>query len=644
MDPMQAYNGPPSRQMSIQTSFPASTAPHQPAYHLPYQQPTAAQTCVAEERQSLAAGQPARPEQWNRFTPPTMFQRAGIKQEGYEVQMREARGGNQDRFLPDPPLWTPGTSSAPSLPIQHVNFVRTKPKKCRRVAMACDSCRQLKSRCDGQTPCKLCDEKNQECVYRAVEHKMSAIESAEASLSKSLQSVDASLKEVLSREGLFKEVLSKEGLFKEVLSKEGLFKEVLSKHADDHGRSRQVILTDAHQDTAMTIDDSPLSWPSVQILTTQLLCDIGISDVKGYLLDCEESRNMLQLFRCGEDCVSALGAHHCPGLECGGLPDLRKDTVIGLVKSFQDNILNMYPIAMPGELDRKVEHFLNHVGCIHGELSDAANDIPWNRKRPRSGPSVNQSRQSVLSNCRRPNRTIDSAMILIVLALGELCQHQAGIADPAITSRERGTIPGVKYMALASDILGQQRGGWTLQHARMSIFDALYYGQLGRLIECQFHLLDADRALQVVMRCDLDRLRRTDPPIQNPKDNSILLVFWTCLHLLCDFIDLLDLPLSEQFPEWVSNHFLGQMHLRRSLDDVLHFPTPTEMRLSDGQTFVKSTLDGMTWIAQDLQFDEQDSPSRDFMEARLRSKFWDVQAAIFKPFIKTALNQQEESF
>ncbi|KAF4881002.1 hypothetical protein CGCFRS4_v015993 [Colletotrichum fructicola] len=68
------------------------------------------------------------------------------------------------------------------------------------------------------------------------------------------------------------------------------------------------------------------------------------------------------------------------------------------------------------------------------------------------------------------------------------------------------------------------------------------------------------------------------------------------------------------------------------------------MRLSDGQTFVKSTLDGMTWIAQDLQFDEQDSPSRDFMEARLRSKFWDVQAAIFKPFIKTALNQQEESF
>ncbi|KAF4417276.1 multidrug resistance regulator 2 [Colletotrichum fructicola] len=91
--------------------------------------------------------------------------------------------------------------------------------------MACDSCRQLKSRCDGQTPCKLCDEKNQECVYRAVEHKMSAIESAEASLSKSLQSVDASLKEVLSREGLFKEVLSKEGLFKEVLSKEGLFKE-----------------------------------------------------------------------------------------------------------------------------------------------------------------------------------------------------------------------------------------------------------------------------------------------------------------------------------------------------------------------------------------------------------------------------------
>uniref|UniRef100_L2FIH2 C6 zinc finger domain-containing protein n=1 Tax=Colletotrichum fructicola (strain Nara gc5) TaxID=1213859 RepID=L2FIH2_COLFN len=564
MDPMQAYNGPPSRQMSIQTSFPASTAPHQPAYHLPYQQPTAAQTCVAEERQSLAAGQPARPEQWNRFTPPTMFQRAGIKQEGYEVQMREARGGNQDRFLPDPPLWTPGTSSAPSLPIQHVNFVRTKPKKCRRVAMACDSCRQLKSRCDGQTPCKLCDEKNQECVYRAVEHKMSAIESAEASLSKSLQSVDASLKEVLSREGLFKEVLSKEGLFKEVLSKEGLFKE----------------------DTAMTIDDSPLSWPSVQILTTQLLCDIGISDVKGYLLDCEESRNMLQLFRCGEDCVSALGAHHCPGLECGGLPDLRKDTVIGLVKSFQDNILNMYPIAMPGELDRKVEHFLNHR---------------W------------ESFASTKLGSQIPRSLLEKEEPFPALSTW---------LSPPISwanNEEDGhyNTPECPYL---------------MRSTTANLADSLNVNFISLMLTVRFKLSCVVIWIGSEGPTHRSKTQRTTPFFSSFGRVSIFyaisLTCWIFLY----------------FPEWVSNHFLGQMHLRRSLDDVLHFPTPTEMRLSDGQTFVKSTLDGMTWIAQDLQFDEQDSPSRDFMEARLRSKFWDVQAAIFKPFIKTALNQQEESF
>ncbi|KAK2778963.1 hypothetical protein CKAH01_11554 [Colletotrichum kahawae] len=251
-------------------------------------------------------------------------------------------------------------------------------------------------------------------------------------------------------------------------------------------------------------------------------------------------------------------------------------------------------------------------------------------------------------------------MVLAVLALGKLCQHQAGISDPEI-SREKGAIPGVEYMALTTDILGQQRGGWTLQHAQTSIFAALYYGQLGRLIECHFHLLDADRALQVVMRRDLDRLRRTDPPIQNAKDNSILLVFWTCLHLLCDFIDLLDLQrssfvfrcrhdlpwpniliMAEQFPEWVSKHFLGQMYLRRNLDDVLHSPTATEMRLTDDQKYAKSNLDSMRWIPRDLRFSTKESPPIDFMEARLRSKYWDVQAAIFKPFIKNALSNSLE--
>jgi len=61
-------------------------------------------------------------------------------------------------------------------------------------------------------------------------------------------------------------------------------------------------------------------------------------------------------------------------------------------------------------------------------------------------------------------------------------------------------IPGLTYFAFATDIIGNQAGGNSLQHVHANILASLYHGQLCRPLESHAYLHQACRSLQVILR------------------------------------------------------------------------------------------------------------------------------------------------
>lgn len=161
----------------------------------------------------------------------------------------------------------------------------------------------------------------------------------------------------------------------------------------------------------------------------------------------------------------------------------------------------------------------------------------------------------------KPYRTVDNALVLAALALGKLSLHKGKVPDVApseyrthsspivrnghptspaqshppsqsqssgfpsprensagmpsrrpsfqgTASRTAGqsmrrnydVIPGLEYLANATDIMGNQNGSLTLRHVQTNIFIGLYYGQLGYPIQSVKYIGDAGFALQILMR------------------------------------------------------------------------------------------------------------------------------------------------
>lgn len=61
-------------------------------------------------------------------------------------------------------------------------------------------------------------------------------------------------------------------------------------------------------------------------------------------------------------------------------------------------------------------------------------------------------------------------------------------ASPAVQKKNYEVIPGLEYFAYATDILGNQFGGYKLSHIQAHILACLYYGQLGRVVPSFRHI------------------------------------------------------------------------------------------------------------------------------------------------------------
>lgn len=358
-----------------------------------------------------------------------------------------------------------------------------------------------------------------------------------------------------------------------------------------------------------------LKWPSIRDLVRPLLMAEGVEWIDSYPQRWEESRGQLPLFGRGEASVtrpaerdtmidyveiaddnSQVGDHQSPsggtdwgpigGMSSpggGGIPaDLRSNVaradgsldfderrVWHFVGVYKNHIQNMHPLIPPADLDAMVVSFLEEVGAkkstarakfVSQPEGPMQSTFEYDRKRKRS-PGPNGAEPGPPSKKLKPQRSIKHALVLLVLALGKICNWrdrklpeavekenptyhyspvvrnghvtspthgsppssaisqspgQAGLpspkdidrsaasrrssmqasgmqaptsaASPAPTKKNYEVIPGLEYFAYATDILGNQFGGYKLSHVQAHILASLYYAQLGRVIPSFRHI------------------------------------------------------------------------------------------------------------------------------------------------------------
>ncbi|KAL2016046.1 hypothetical protein VTK56DRAFT_4312 [Thermocarpiscus australiensis] len=408
-----------------------------------------------------------------------------------------------------------------------------------------------------------------------------------------------------------------------------------------------------------TLANFLLKWPPIEVLVRDILVAEGINYVDEFPIRQEERRGLLRVWGRGEgldsgsrfdktgrdalrdagalevvpDDVSDAGGAPSPADCWGGIsgspgpsdgrpvigtqtPDFSESLVWKYVESFQDNIQNMHPLIIQRELNAMVKLFLDTIQQSMGrqfrgsagiaKFAVTSMQVEVGSKRKRSPAPDGAELPSMSPKLAFP-RSINNALVLLVLALGKICLHKDRIPDvvpvsepshgspvtphshsvglPSLrqgsespggsrrfslqgggsslkgaTSLKRNldVIPGLDYFAYATDILGGQLAGTSLRHIHAHILAGLYYGQLGRVLESYAHIKEAGFALQIKLRPSLYRLRKVKdmmhvdqsasgdkPKLQLDKsENQLVFAFWTCMQLESDIIAELPVPQS----------------------------------------------------------------------------------------------------
>ncbi|EGX96258.1 C6 finger domain protein, putative [Cordyceps militaris CM01] len=582
-------------------------------------------------------------------------------------------------------------------------------KKNTRASQACDSCRQLKAKCDELRPCKTCRDRGTECKYRdpppkVADKTQSDILEGIALLQNQLSSLTADLSTLTGHFANMNErmtrmeacVMPKTDLIDPTPNMNSVVEdeckpertplngnEMVNYSSQDNGAAGtdQTMLPEDELETepgppppvgepAIPINHTTLAgllldWPSIQEMTKHHTEREGITYVGEYPISQEQNRGLLIVYGRGEDnrmsrkqrerehdqqsvdmpddssdspspsivteaadwgTMGGLGPYDQIDYRSGvlgpdGNPDFSEAKVWSYVESFKENILNMHPIVQPPILDQWVRQFLDsfpiqgnkHIGktSTAWAVSSSFETTGLKRKRSSPGPPDNTESSSAASptaRTGRPNRTIHTALVLTILALGKVCQHRDYVPDalhvgdpmphgrfqingipqspkgspPSDTPRSQSSnlaspheqerpnhgrrsslsgnprasllkknyenIPGLEYFAFATDILGNHYGSYNnMKNVYAQIFAGLYQGQLGRPLESFAFIQGAGHKLQVIMRPSLEKLKRCKTErkfINDHKYNQLSLAFWTCLQLESDLLAELPCPPS----------------------------------------------------------------------------------------------------
>lgn len=450
-------------------------------------------------------------------------------------------------------------------------------RKAQRASQACDSCRQLKAKCDETKPCKNCREKNIDCKYRdppakqpdkvtadllemlvtmreeintkltSINDELSGMRQANMNTSQRMANLETKVKQLHSGGNDMKvESIEEEeppnfhesplptgnGQGEETLSSPGGTVVEPSLTMDEANATLQEANDDDMEDNpgplvtpgrpAMppnhtTLAGLLLKWPSIKRMVHHLMEAEKIFHPDEYPIRQEQQRGMLRVFGRGEgfdqdirasdketppdhamtdvldDCSDVASPSPMgeawgqvgsltppPGVEYrGGVvnvegnPDWEPTKIWRYVNSFKDNILNMHPIIIPRELNAMVKIFLETLPRSQdgqgNKISSKArfvnqpSAIPpvfeTGQKRKRSPAAEEQNPSTAFLKPGRPYRSVHSALVLLVFALGKICLHKDRMPDAVHESDSpMHHSPSVRNGILASPLQGSPPG------------------------------------------------------------------------------------------------------------------------------------------------------------------------------------------
>lgn len=243
------------------------------------------------------------------------------------------------------------------------------------------------------------------------------------------------------------------------------------------------------------------------------------------------------------------------GLTPSGSLCLDRATVTRLFKSFMENMWVLHPFFHQRHITQLLERFIrrfcwdaNSRGSFDSSASPAGpGSRPMKRKRSEGGDEDARNPETR----RMPlERSVQNAVILLILALGKNCEHKAPLPAPVMPGEDgmpgagpspppdgsgpgwrggirqpNGTghsspyekahaqsprlnrkmrnidrIPGLAYYAYAVGILGEQQGAPELAHVHAKILAGLFMAQMARVIDSWSWIHAACTACKLLFR------------------------------------------------------------------------------------------------------------------------------------------------
>ena len=283
--------------------------------------------------------------------------------------------------------------------------------------------------------------------------------------------------------------------------------------------------------------------------------------------------------------------HGIGGLGSDGKLRLDRQTVQELLNSYLTNIHILHPILDKASITDTVFRFVDLFGCspqqdidpsssglgLGGDTNGTETAIPSPRshrnsisgKRKRSMSLPRQQATGLPPPPRSIPRTVHSALVLLVLALGSVCSHRRPVPGPLPKaqypsvfsstaspfgssatppfsaasppyqqqqqqqqqqfsaggirgrpdSRNIDVIPGLAYFSQAMDIMGALIGSNELENVQAGLLAGLYWGQLGRVLDSWKWISWACMGCQILIRM-LVLTAHTQPSQRTPTDGG----------------------------------------------------------------------------------------------------------------------------
>jgi hypothetical protein len=242
-----------------------------------------------------------------------------------------------------------------------------------------------------------------------------------------------------------------------------------------------------------------LMWPAVQNLIREKLKEEEVTDLELYIEYPNREENKHGI-RGGSPDDGYSGVSSSAGY--GEIGQLKLDEVTSrrLVDSYLKHIHIIHPILDPAALISS----LVLPPCQRSNAKTLAMNMETpGKKRKRSllanaieSPEVTASYHL---KPRWPQRSIENAVLLLVLALGRICEHRTKVPVPDCETN-LDVIPGFAYASLAMGIVGDEIGENSLHHVHANILASLYFDQLALPSYSHRFINNASLGLQVILR------------------------------------------------------------------------------------------------------------------------------------------------